>query len=398
MSGERVQDRKPYIAKKSVIVAKSGIYRYTKAEILARGLHPVEDKEIYLEYRPASVIRKAVFEDDLFSLMPVPPGEHIEDEINSDNFPLLGSAMIAGPFSEVSLGNEFGFKGQIAFFTQPSFNYYEAGNKETSADYNSISEVVDNPKEVGYDILLKEIVSVNNVAITARGRGGHDVRILDKAPNNAIDAILGRKRMGILSGLIGKPKVKFSTILEPALKQARTTDSADKIPELIGGVMTHINGFKDSTEKAYIVGAVRDSFMNAEKVLEPDTWKESARILDALFTRCQDSEEADAKKVVDSLDKEKDESKNDDEDAEKKKKETADKESGKVKDTAVLIDEAFAKIEGKMQTLIDAGIKKALNLGDDGAGKGARAKDSLDAEIDASFVMEGSFGNQGDRY
>jgi hypothetical protein len=405
---ERVRDSKPYIDVKDVIVARSGIYMYTREEVLKRGLKPKVDKPWYKEMRPAAAIVAA---KDLFELVPVPAREHVPGEIDKDNFDSLASGVVGGPISVVPLGEEIGLQGRIAFFTQGAYDYYNEGNKETSADYTSVTELVDNPEEVGYDIILKEITSVNNVAITAKGRGGPSVRILDSAPVDALEKLLGRKSMGILQTLgILKPKETFSTVVQTALVESRSLDSAG-VAAKVQSVVEQVASFPDSPEKTYIVSSVKDSFLHPDEVLKPDTWKKVSGIIDGLHARCMDAAAVEAKKVIDSADEDED-----DENKKKKEKDCSgapvkdsgekpgdDKEKeGRSQDTAALINAAVAaatksvkdELMGSLPGAIDAGVKKALNITEPEGG--TRVTDSALGfeEENSDWMTDGIFGGR----
>ena len=363
----RAKDQRPYIEVKDAIVARSGIYMYSYDEIVARGHKPAVKKDWYREYRPASVIVRA---KDMFDLVPVPNKEHTSEYINADNFHSLVSGIVGGPIQVVALedSQEIALKGKLAFFTKDAYEYYEAGNRETSADYESVTELVDNPEEVGYDLLMTDIKFVNNVAITSRGRGGSKVRVQDAMPEpNIIDRITGRTTMGVISSFFGldKPKESFSANVKDALGKARSTDTAE-VSAALEGVMGLVNPFTDSANKQVLIGAVRDSFNHPEEVLKE--WAKTAPLLDGLFARCMDAEAAAAAEIQDSLDKgkvpPKKEKEDDDDDDDEKKK------AAQAKDSLVAeiraendkaVDAKIAAFESKITGLITEGIKAALN-------------------------------------
>lgn len=395
---KRVQDKKPYIEIKDAIVARSGIYWYSKQEILDRGHRPKIDKEWYAEFRPASAIVEA---KDMFNLVPVPNKEHTNEYITSENFHDLVSGIVGGPIDVVPMTgtNDIALKGKLAFFTKEAYDYYMAGNKETSADYDSLSELVDNPEKVGYDLIMTKIMSVNNVAITAHGRGGPNVRVQDSievpAPcsdSSIIDKTTGRTTMGVFSALFGldKPKESFSAHVKDALTgiNARSTDT--DVQTALDGVMALVTPFTDSAEKQVLLGAVRDSFRHPEEV-QKEWVKTSAPLLDGLFARCTDAEAAQAASVQDAM-KEKDPpAKKDgeeeyDNDEKKKAKKAESKDSleavlASVKDSsAKLMDEKISALEAKLPDLIAEGMKAVI-----GAGGPGRNQDSTVVTADESI-------------
>lgn len=404
----RNKDAKPYIEVKDVIVARSGIYRYTRDEILARGHKPAKVKDFYLEYRPPAVIVDAI---PLFDLVPVPNQEHTDVEITPDNFHDLTSGIIGGPITAVAMpdGHEIGLKGRIAFFTKAAYDYYKGGNVETSADYVSESSLVDNPDEVGYDLIVNKILSVNNVAITAHGRGGKDVRIHDSAAavESVEETIRRRSSMGIISHILGfgeKPKDTFAAEVKDSLVKAKTMTAEQRSAE-VERIMSFVSPFTDSDAKSALIGVVRDSFVFSEKILEK--WKESEVVLNNLYARCTDAEAALAASVKDE--------KSGDEEDEKKKKEEDEKKKAQakdaadaaaaaaagVKDAAALVDAKISELSASIPGMIDAGIKKALGLtggagdpqGGQGGGRLDRVNDSIDSSSDdIDFATKDAFG------
>jgi hypothetical protein len=414
----RVKDKNSYIEVKDVIVARSGIYRYSRAEVEARGYKPSRVKDYYYEFRPAAVIAAAV---DLFNLVPVPNKEHVDSEIDQDNFSRLASAIIGGPLSIVPMPNgiDIGIQGKIKFFTKDAYNYYQAGNKETSADYVSKSVLVDNPDEVGYDLLMTEISSVNNVAITAMGRGGKDVRIKDSSVSsgNFFDMVVGRKDMGMLTKL-WKPSTageqKLSAIVKDSLLGLKGA-TPEKREQLVDAVMDRVSEVSESSMRSGLTSVVRDSFTHPEDALEH--WKDTEKIIDGLYARCQDADAALAAQVLDSKTPEKKgeeeekgegdgkkggkaheaaESKEKEDEEEEKKKKEKEKSSREKDSAAALIDEKIGALKSELPDLITASIKKALNLDGGKGGTDSRVLDSVDAikldSDDASFALDGVFG------
>lgn len=396
MFESRVIDKKPYIEVKNAIVARSGIYKYTRAEILARGHKPARVKDFYDEFRPPAVIAAAA---GLFDMVPVPNREHADEDITPDNFRDNVSAMVGGPIEIVPMANgvDIGLQGRIAFFTKEAYNYYKAGNVETSADYVSESELVDNPEEVGYDLIVKKIISVNNVAITAMGRGGKEVRIMDSVkPGRIFDKVRGRRNMGLLYTLLGIGKESEEPKMSAVVKDSLTALKSAKAEEregIVEGVLDRIARITDSPERATLEGIVRDAIANPDAVLA--RWNDSEKLIEGVYARCMDTEAQALAQVTDAKPKSESESKSDDDD------DDADdevKKKAKAQDTALAafdakIDELKAAIPG----MIEAGVKKILQPGE--KPKGQRNLDSapeslLGADEDVSFALDGAFGNR----
>jgi hypothetical protein len=408
----KVSDRAALTVKDAVL-ARSGVYIYSREEILSRGLKPVVDKPYYREYRPAGVLLAA---KDKFNLVPVPK-EHPVVSIDSSNFHTLASGVTGGPIDAVPREDgEIELRGKVAFFTRDAFDYYQSGCVETSAGYISKSEVVDNPDAVGYDIVLREIIDVNHLALVSRGRGGSDVRILDSG--NIIDKSIGglqMSKLGFLSWLgVGKQKdanFKLSQVVFDSVKKVGTLDAEALGKEIEGIVGTYIAPLGDGKNKEFLSGAVADSFKNPVEVMAKKD--EVAKVIDGLYAKCQDADEKAAKEVLDTLGPTEDEETED----EKKKKKDADKENEKekgkesVKDTAALVDEAITKalsgvtdsiasgIEKKLPALIDESVKRALGLAEktsaavtaDAAGS---VLDCLGESEDVSFLVSGAFAQR----
>ena len=388
----RTQDRKPYIEVKDAIVARSGIYEYSYDEIVARGHTPKVKKDWYRELRPASVI---VASKDLFDLVPVPNKEHTSEYITPENFHTHTSGIVGGPIQVVPLkdSNEIALQGRLAFFTKDAYDYYMAGNRETSADYESVSELVDNPEEVGYDLVMTEIHFVNNVAITAHGRGGSKVRVQDAMPEtNIVDKITGGGSMGIFKKFLGlsESEKPFSAHVKDAVEKARTTDAAGKEAALTG-IMGMVDGFTDSPFKQALVSSVRDSFIDPDVVL--GAWNKSASLFDGLYARCMDTDTKLIAEVTDAFDKKGADDKGDkkekeDDDEAKKKKAAESKDSFDAAITAAVKDsnDRIDAIEKKLPDLIAEGVKAALNLKPE-----HRVVDSTPAaseDGDVSYVFE----------
>jgi hypothetical protein len=299
-------------------------------------------------------------------------------------------------------GINIGLKGRIAFYTKTAYNYYTAGNKETSADYRSKTVLVDNPEEVGYDLLMTEIVSVNNVAITQRGRGGKDVRVQDTAPvGKVIDNILSRRNnMGILAKLLGvndQQEKSFSAVVKDSLSRFKGLTGEAQEKEIMG-VVDRVSELTASPEREILANVVRDAFIHSDVVLAK--WKESEGLIDGLYARCLDADAAVVAGIKDADDKKK-EKDDDTKDADDKKKEkdgdTKDADK-KVQDTATLIDEKLGAFAGKLPGMITEGIKKALGEGgaaETGAAVGGVQDSVTESDIDFTSYVENAFGRVG---
>ena len=392
-------DKSAQLAVKDAILARSGIYLYSQSDVQAMGMKPKINKPVYREYRPAGVL---IDSKDKFSLVPVPKN-HPPVDITAENFHEFASGVTGGPIEAVTLPNgEVGLKGKIAFFTTDAYDFYMSGSKETSAGYAKTLVYSDDPDRDGYDWMLTGITSVNHVAVLPRGRGGNEVRVLDKAANinNSNDG--GTKMAikaigGFLASLgIGKPKDEkfdFSQKLMESVAKVHTLDAAGLDNE-VASVMTHVSGFGDSTAKEVLVGAVADCFKHPVEVLAKK--EEVSKKINELYVKCQD---ADAAVISGILDAEKPEEKE-----EKEKKDPEEKPEAEAKDLVAAIDAAMEKavatITSGLDAKIDSSVKKALGL-DEPEKKtpavqlGVTGLDGANIENeDASYLMRGIFGNR----
>jgi hypothetical protein len=397
MKTVKAGDAEGRLAIKDAILARSGIYVYGRDEVLASGLRPPVDRDVYLEYRPASVLVAA---KDKFNMVPV-PREHPKDDINEHNFHDYASGVTGGPIEVVPLDNgEVGLRGKIAFFTKDAFDYYNSGNKETSASLTKRVVYTEDRDSAGYDWIVRDISSVNHVCITGAGRGGEAVRVLDSAfLARKYDGGMGMAKMrsGFLAFLgIGKQKdsgFKFSAALMDSVSKVHSLDEAGLEKE-IGGVMGHVTALGDSEERDLLVGAVADCFKHpVEVIAQRDA---VAKKIDELYEKCKALDSDAVKRLLGSASEETK--------PEGEKGggtgEAALKDAGDVNaliDAAV--DKAVSKTLGSLDSKIDAAVKKTLGLGADGSpGGDARHADSAGTDSvtqeDASFLVRGVFGNR----
>jgi hypothetical protein len=394
----QVNDKHPAILVKDAILARSGIYLYSRDEILRMGFTPREDKACYRVYRPPHVLIGA---KDKFAFAVVTK-EHPADDTSPDNFKKQAEGFVGNDITVVALDDgNIGLKGKIAFYTQDMADYFERGNKDTSAQYHLDLLSSTNPARDGYDFVMTEITSVNGLAITKRGRGGSGVRVLDSITT---DKAIGGYRMkkGFLAFLgIGKAKdenFKFSDVLLGSMEKVKALDAADTagIDKEVLGVMAHITSLGDSEAREVLTGAVSDCYKNIDAVLARKS--DVAAKLDELYHKCCDADAEAVKHIFEPGEGNKEGKKPDG------KKD--DDESGKGKDAqpqnldaaiAAAVDSAFAKLGESVDAKIDAAMQKALHLDAESAGKkpAADSRSVMDAaDMDTSFLLRGVFGNR----
>lgn len=278
-------EAKPFIEQKDVILCRSGIQIYHKSELasfITEDNKPPVEKEWYKEYRPANVIVKA---QDLFKSLPVTK-EHPSEWITPKNWKELAGGTLDKEVTVVALDGEsegeIGLKSNITFYTDDLYNYY-LDNKEVSVGYTCKKHFVDNPEEVGYDLILDEITEVNHLAITRAGRGGSSVAVID-----SIIGGLRPMRTGIFAWLASKkqkavndsaPSSFGKEVLE-AVKNSKGTTEEELAGEM-KGVLDSMSVLKDCEAKTKLVEVVKDCFDNKKMALENE--EELTATLDSMW-------------------------------------------------------------------------------------------------------------------
>ena len=415
-----VKDSAPYYERKNVILCRSGIQEYTAAEVARFGLtNPPVQKDIYKVYRPASVI---IGTAELMRNLPITK-EHPPEFVDGDNWQRYAHGYTGSEAEVVSLGaGEVGIKSTLVFSTRDVYNYFLDGNEEVSLGYNSRNAWVDNPESLGYDIVMTGIESVNHLAITAAGRGGSRVSV--------IDSLIGGLAMSFKTGLFHFLKWKgkttdsatpFSKIVFDSLEESKNLDGA-ALEKEVTRVMDSIATLKDGESKTLLMDTVTDCYKAIDAARE-NKEKVSA-VLDSLYKKAEDetlknmdamkeepmddpnskdsADETD-KKVTDEDGKGKGTSNISDadeekakEEAEKKKeegtKDSEEKEKKEVTDSLTnIVDSAIKKNNEALMTLIDQRLKAALGLSNTSSASGGETTDSapaLPADFDISkFVL-----------
>ena len=395
-------DASPYIEQKDVILCRSGIQIYSYAEVVAALGEPPVKKDFYKEYRPASVVVKA---QDKCSNLPVTK-EHPDVWVNPDNWDKLCGGIVGNEVSVVALEGEsegeIGIKSDLTFYTRKLYDYY-LENKEVSLGYTCKKHYVENPDEVGYDILLDEITEVNHLAITRAGRGGSSVAVID-----SIIGGLRPMRTGIFAYLASKMQkdskepFSFGKEVLNAVKNSKGTTEEELAGEM-KGVLDSMSVLKDCEAKDTLLDVVKDCFDNKEKALanegeltatldsmwidiHGDSLKEIAKAFAKLSeTKSETSVPANDTdpQNKDSEPEKKDEGKEgENKDAEPEKKDEGkegenkdaepkkDEEDGcHNKDSAAVMtkDDMLAAIKDALPELVQSAVKEVLGLKDDTA-------------------------------
>ena len=381
----------PFITQKDVILCRSGIQLYHKSEVqsaITEDNKPPVEKEWYKEYRPANVIVKA---KDLFKSLPV-CCEHPSEWITSKNFKELAGGTLDKEIEVVALEGEsegeIGLKSNITFYTDELYNYY-LNNKEVSVGYTCKKHFVDNPDEVGYDIILDEITEVNHLAITRAGRGGSSVAVID-----SIIGGLRPMRTGIFAYLASKivkdSKEPFSFGKEVlnAVKNSKGTTEEELAGEM-KGVLDSMSVLKDCEAKDTLMDVVKDCFDNREKAvaneseltktldtmwvdIHGDSLKEIAKAFAKLsetksepVTNVSDSDKEEENKDSDKEEENKDSDKEEESKDSDKEEENKGKD-GCNKDSAVVMtkDDMLSALKEVLPSMVQSTVKEVLGIKD----------------------------------
>ena len=383
-------DAKPFIEQKDVILCRSGIQIYHKSELINSGFitednKPAEDKEWYKEYRPANVVVKA---QDLFKSLPVTK-EHPAVWVDSRNWKDLAGGTLDKEISVVALDGEaegeIGLKSNITFYTDELYNYY-LDNKEVSVGYTCKKHFVDNPEEVGYDIILDEITEVNHLAITRAGRGGSSVAVID-----SIIGGLKPMRTGIFAWLTGKKqKVNDSApssfgkeVLE-AVKNSKGTTEEELAGEM-KGVLDSCAILKDCEAKDTLLNVVRDCFDNKEMALaneeeltatldsmwidiHGDSLKEMAKAFESLGKKAEQKPAVEDTANKDSGSKEGEEGNTDDSEPKEEEGKKDGDACGANKDSAPVFatkDDIIKAVQDSIKPMVQEAVKEVLGIKED---------------------------------
>ncbi len=397
-------DASPFIEQKDVILCRSGIQLYHKSELqsfITEDNKPAVEKEWYKEYRPANVVVKA---KDLFKSLPVTK-EHPSEWVTPQNFSDLAGGTLDKEIDVVALDGEsegeIGLKSNITFYTDELYDYY-LSNKEVSVGYKCKKHFVDNPDEVGYDILLDEITEVNHLAITRAGRGGSSVAVIDsiigglKPMRTGIFAFIASKKQKVNDSA---PSSFGKTVLE-AVKNSKGTTEEELAGEM-KGVLDSMAVLKDCEAKTKLVDVVKDCFDHKEMALKDenelvatldsmwidihgDSLKEIAKAFAKLSEKPETTVATDSEKEGEAKDSEKEDEAEDsekedenkdskdeedeakDSDKEDEAKDSEDKEDKKEdgcnKDSNPMVATILDSLKSELKPLVTEAVKECLGL------------------------------------
>ena len=273
----------PFIEQKGVILCRSGIQLYHADEVepfITEDNKPPRKKEWYREMRPACVVVRA---KKLVRNLPVTK-EHPESWVTPDNWKILAGGTTGKEVTVEALEGdaegEVGLKSDITFYDADLYDYFK-DNREVSLGYTCKKHFVDNPEEVGYDIILDEITEVNHLAITGKGRGGSSVSVIDSL-------IGGMKpmRTGIFSWLKRKAQkdsereYSFGKEVFSSLKKCKG-EGDEKCKEEMKTVFDSLAELKDSEGKTTLVNMVKDCYDSRDKALANE--EELTKAFDSMY-------------------------------------------------------------------------------------------------------------------
>lgn len=170
---------------KNIRIAISGIYDYAYEELPSLQLslpQGAEKKRIYKVYRPASVLAAAC---DKFKMLPL-THHHPKEPVDEANFRKLAVGYTGeNPFVDyLENKNEVGIRSTALLYDEEALNAYERGEVQLSPGYIADFAWEDgtSPNGEHYDIVMREIKTVNHLALLPAGRGGPDAVVMDSRP------------------------------------------------------------------------------------------------------------------------------------------------------------------------------------------------------------------------
>jgi hypothetical protein len=407
----------PYIVVKNVILCRSGLQVYTADEIARNGQLDMtgHDKASYIEYRQPSVVVAA---KDKMMRLPVAK-EHPDGEwITPDNWSRYAKGITGESVDVIPIdGGEIGIQSSLAFYTRELYEYYTNGNKEVSLGYKCDKRwaTEEESQKYGCDIMLTEITDVNHLALTALGRGGDKVAVLDSVFGGLMKMRTGIFQYVFSRGRAADSAVPFSAGVFTQLESVKDKGN-DELAAAAGVVLDSIVVLKDSPGKEELCNMVQDCFDNPAKAVANKA--EISKVLDSCYNSVSGESMKDVEKAVapaavtdtdgkgkntnnvaDSEKKEA-EKKEDEKETEEEKKKEADKKSG-TKDSAQAVVDALVPAVTKavmdslgatLDSKITAAVQKITGISGNtpkpDGGKVTDSTDSFDLETAQETIHE----------
>lgn len=385
-----IPETQPYLERKNVILARSGkqIYQASECRLFGLDERPNDRKSSYIVYRPASVLIAAL---PLFKTLTITK-EHPPEFIDGRNYQRYAHGTTGENPEVVSLtGGNIGIKSNLVFSTDEIYNYYIDGNSQVSVGYQAKYEWNPAYAEDGYDIIMTEITTVNHLAVTAAGRGGKEVAIIDSLIGGITMLRSGIFRFLEKKGKTNDSSKPFSALVLDSVEKAKGK-SKDETEAVLASVLDSLATLKDSENKTLLVDAVSDCFVAPDRALAVKA--EVAKVLDSVYakaeketldaiegaTKDEDGKGTGTNNVSDKATTDSTE----DADAEKDKKaaeEKEKKEASKTTDSAISsLTQAIEALRNELPGLISAGVKKELGVTTDSVA-GQTEDGALDMDV-----------------
>ena len=240
MSKERINGDGDRLIK-SVVIARSGVYNYGRAELNCLRLTNVPERYAgrsdFNVYRPAVVLEKY---KDLFMCLPVTILHPQGNVVSKNNAKQLQEGLTGENVTiEYDDKGEALIKTTITLTTDRAIRIYENGYKEVSPGYDALFEWLPEPltydgKE--YQIVMKEVYDATHLALVPVGRGGSRVRI--------VDHMQGENHMRFLTNLFYRLNKKAGKVCDSASMtdrlKAAVGDTAVSVIEEIKGTISYL--------------------------------------------------------------------------------------------------------------------------------------------------------------
>lgn len=199
---------------KNAILARSGVYQYTRGELRALGLSDppkwIGDKEVFNVFRPAPVIAVAV-ERGKFNHLPLTT-PHPPEFVDRENFREYAVGWTGDKASMEYLADidEAVVRSTVVIGDAEAAEAYEKGVKELSHGYMAEFRWRGEKEGGTFDAVMTQITDGNHMALVPRGRAGAAAAILDRK-----GAGVGVKQ--IMSGLFRYAKLRRRLVMDKAI-------------------------------------------------------------------------------------------------------------------------------------------------------------------------------------
>jgi len=275
---------------KNAILARSGVYEYSRRELKGLHLDPIprayDGIDVFRVYRPAAVL---MANHQKFRKLTV-QREH-NAWITPENYRELAIGW-TGDSSEMEYDaakDEVLIKSTVELRDAEGLIAYDSGITEVSPGYDGHwiwKEGNYNGEQ--YQIVMDSIREVNHLALTVQGRGGRDVRIFDSrcTMNEGLKKYLSglwhsakKKAMGAMDSEIGPFRAKVDSLVagRGTIDEAGVKTAIDELKGLMADL-------PESEEKGTLA-RVLDDFGVGLKEQDDATAKQAGSMLSDLFEK-----------------------------------------------------------------------------------------------------------------